>query len=152
MRSMAAGLLPVGMGVGPVVSMMVVPKSNLRPCYQPLVFTLHPSLSHNNSTNRSLRRCNANSLSSEAEGDVFSVITSSNRSQVDYLGQSTKGDLNLNSGMNYQSNTTLIPHQSPLQSKYFSLSPFEIKDMRLIVCFDGWKMGKEVVKNLGALF
>nr|GMC84471.1 5'-nucleotidase domain-containing protein 4 isoform X1 [Ipomoea batatas] len=97
---MAAGLLPVGMGVGPVVSMMVVPKSNLRPCYQPLVFTLHPSLSHNNSTNRSLRRCNANSLSSEAEGDVFSVITSSNRSQVDYLGQSTKGDLNLNSGLN----------------------------------------------------
>ncbi|XP_031128065.1 5'-nucleotidase domain-containing protein 4 [Ipomoea triloba] len=100
MRSMAAGLLPVGMGVGPVVSMMVVPKSNLRPWYQPLVFTLHPSLSHNNSTNRSLRRCNANSLSSEAEGDVFSVITSSNRSQVDYLGQSTKGDLNLNSGLN----------------------------------------------------
>lgn len=125
------GLLPVGVGVRPVVSVMVVPKSNLGPHYQPFVFALRPSLSHSNSTNRLLCRCNATPLSSEADGDVFSVITSSNRSQVDYLGQSTKGDLNLNSGMNYQSNTTSIPHHCLANTS--SSSPFEIKDKRLIM-------------------
>ncbi|XP_009630701.1 uncharacterized protein [Nicotiana tomentosiformis] len=34
--------------------------------------------------------------------DVFSVVTSKTKSEVDYLGQSTKGDLNLNFGIDGQ--------------------------------------------------
>ncbi|OIT39051.1 PREDICTED: 5'-nucleotidase domain-containing protein 4 [Nicotiana attenuata] len=34
--------------------------------------------------------------------DVFSVVTSNTKSEVDYLGQSTKGDLNLNFGIDGQ--------------------------------------------------
>lgn len=54
---------------------------------------------------RSLNTCgctvNANSVPSGAGGDMFSV-TSSNKCDFDYLGQSTKGDLNLKFGINGQ--------------------------------------------------
>ncbi|KAI3505959.1 hypothetical protein L1887_28302 [Cichorium endivia] len=44
-----------------------------------------------------------NAITSGAADDIFSVNTSSNECDFDYLGQSTKGDLNLKYGINGQS-------------------------------------------------
>lgn len=56
------------------------------------------SVSYNRVNVFSSCRCSAATSVPPGE-DVFSVVTSSTTSEVDYLGESTKGDLNLNFGI-----------------------------------------------------
>ncbi|KAG5573926.1 hypothetical protein H5410_063692 [Solanum commersonii] len=88
-----------------VVSCMSIPNSTSR---SPAVFSstqkldgalvFRSSVSYNRLNGFSSCRCSATTSVPPGE-DVFSVVTSSTTSEVDYLGESTKGDLNLNFGI-----------------------------------------------------
>lgn len=87
-----------------VVSCMSIPNStsrstavfsNTQKLDGALVF--RSSVSYNRVNVFSSCRCSAATSVPPGE-DVFSVVTSSTTSEVDYLGESTKGDLNLNFG------------------------------------------------------
>ncbi|KAJ8539766.1 hypothetical protein K7X08_014018 [Anisodus acutangulus] len=71
--------------------------SNRRKFDGTLVFRSHVSY---NPVNGFSCRCATTSVNNGE--DVFSVVTSSTTSEVDYLGESTKGDLNLNFGIDGQ--------------------------------------------------
>ncbi|TMW91220.1 hypothetical protein EJD97_014608 [Solanum chilense] len=88
-----------------VVSCMSIPNStsrstavlsNTQKLDGALVF--RSSVSYNRVNGFSSCRCSATTSVPPGE-DVFSVVTSSTTSEVDYLGESTKGDLNLNFGI-----------------------------------------------------
>ncbi|XP_004252960.1 uncharacterized protein [Solanum lycopersicum] len=88
-----------------VVSCMSIPNStsrstavfsNTQKLDGALVF--RSSVSYNRVNVFSSCRCSAATSVPPGE-DVFSVVTSSTTSEVDYLGESTKGDLNLNFGI-----------------------------------------------------
>ncbi|KAK4725831.1 hypothetical protein R3W88_030748 [Solanum pinnatisectum] len=88
-----------------VASCMSIPNSTSR---SPAVFSntqkldgalvFRSSVSYNRVNGFSSCRCSATTSVPPGE-DVFSVVTSSTTSEVDYLGESTKGDLNLNFGI-----------------------------------------------------
>lgn len=89
-----------------VASCMSIPSSTSR---SPSIFSsnaqkfdgallFRSSVSYNRVNSFSPCRCAA-ATSVPAGEDVFSVVTSSTTSEVDYLGESTKGDLNLNFGI-----------------------------------------------------
>ncbi|KAH0736356.1 hypothetical protein KY285_012063 [Solanum tuberosum] len=88
-----------------VDSCMSIPNSTSR---SPAVFSstqkldgalvFRSSVSYNRVNGFSSCRCSATTSVPPGE-DVFSVVTSSTTSEVDYLGESTKGDLNLNFGI-----------------------------------------------------
>ncbi|KAL3321512.1 hypothetical protein AABB24_039238 [Solanum stoloniferum] len=88
-----------------VASCMSIPNSTSR---SPAVFSntqkldgalvFRSSVSYNRVNGFSSYRCSATTSVPPGE-DVFSVVTSSTTSEVDYLGESTKGDLNLNFGI-----------------------------------------------------
>ncbi|XP_006349878.1 5'-nucleotidase domain-containing protein 4 isoform X1 [Solanum tuberosum] len=88
-----------------VASCMSIPNSTSR---SPAVFSstqkldgalvFRSSVSYNRVSGFSSCRCSATTSVPPGE-DVFSVVTSSTTSEVDYLGESTKGDLNLNFGI-----------------------------------------------------
>ncbi|KAF3685009.1 hypothetical protein T459_31444 [Capsicum annuum] len=92
-----------------VTSCMNIPNSTSRTLHKPFVFpntqkcdgalVLFRSSVSYNKVNGGFSLCRCATTSVPPGEDVFSVVTSDALSGVDYLGQSTKGDLNLNFGI-----------------------------------------------------
>ncbi|PHT32975.1 hypothetical protein CQW23_29312 [Capsicum baccatum] len=92
-----------------VTNCMNIPNSTSRTLHKPFVFpntqkcdgalALFRSSVSYNKVNGGFSLCRCATTSVPPGEDVFSVVTSDALSGVDYLGQSTKGDLNLNFGI-----------------------------------------------------